>query len=54
LPFATTWVEPEYNAKQNKSIRERQIPYDFTQMWNVRNKTNKQRGKNETNQEMGS
>ena len=20
----------EYNAKQNKSVRERQIPYDFT------------------------
>ena len=26
-------------AKQNKSIRERQIPYDFTHMWNLRNKT---------------
>ena len=28
----------EYNAKQNKSVRERQIPYDFTHMWNLRNK----------------
>ena len=31
----------EYNAKQNKSARERQIPYDFTHMGNLRN--NKQR-----------
>ena len=28
-----------YYAKQNKSIRERQTPYDFTHMWNLRNKT---------------
>ena len=43
----------EYNAKQNKSVRERQIPYDFTHLWNLRNKTNKQRRKKEkdTNQE---
>ena len=26
-------------AKQNKSIRERQTPYDFTHIWNLRNKT---------------
>jgi len=32
LPFATTWLELDYNAKQNKSVRERQIPYDFTPM----------------------
>ena len=25
---------------QNKSVRERQIPYDFTHTWNLRNKTN--------------
>ena len=29
----------EYYAKQNKSIRERQIPYDFTHVWILRNKT---------------
>ena len=29
-----------YNAKWNKSVRERQIPYDFTHMWNLRNKWN--------------
>ena len=33
----------EYNARQNKSIRERQIPYDLTHMWNLRNRTNEQR-----------
>jgi len=31
-----------YNAKQNKSVRERQIPYDFAHMWNLRNKPNKE------------
>ena len=33
----------EYNAKRNKSVRERQMPYDFIEMWNLRNKTNEQR-----------
>ena len=28
-----------YYAKQNKSVWERQIPYDFTHLWNLRNKT---------------
>ena len=28
----------EYYAKRNKSVRERQIPYDVTYMWNLRNK----------------
>ena len=31
-----------YYAKWNKSDRERQIPYDFTYWWNLKNKTNKQ------------
>ena len=34
-----------YNAKWNKSVRERQIPCDFTYMWNLRNKTKKERDK---------
>ena len=34
----------EYYAKQDKSVRGRQIPYDFI-MWSLRNKTNEQRGK---------
>ena len=29
-----------YFAKWNKSDRERQIPYDFTYMWNLMNKIN--------------
>ena len=36
-----TWVN--INAKQNKPVRENQIPYDFTYMWNLRNTTNEQR-----------
>ena len=35
----------EYTAKQNKSVRERQIPYDLIHMWNLRNKTKEQREK---------
>ena len=37
-----------YNAKQNQSVRERQLPYDPTHMWTLRNKTNEPR-KKETN-----
>ena len=31
-----------YYAKWNKSDRERQIPYGFTYMWHLKNKTNEQ------------
>ena len=41
----------DYDAKQYKSVRERQIPYDFTQMWNLRNKTNEQRKEGERERE---
>ena len=37
----------EYYAKQNKAVRERQIPYDFTPVWNLRNKTDEHRGREE-------
>ena len=30
------------DIKWNESDRERQTSYDFTQMWNLRNKTNEQ------------
>ena len=30
-----------YDAKWNKWGRERQIPYDLTFIWNLKNKTNK-------------
>ena len=36
-----------YYAKQNKSIRERQIPCNFTHMWNLRNETDKHMGRGE-------
>ena len=28
----------EHYAKGNKPVRERQVPYDFTHMWNLMNK----------------
>ena len=31
----------EFYAKWNKLIGERQVPYDFTYMWNLMNKINK-------------
>ena len=36
-----------YYAKQNKSIRERQLSYDVTHMWNLRSKTNDHREREE-------
>ena len=33
-----------YYAKQNKSVRESQIPYDFIYMWNLKNKTHEHSG----------
>ena len=30
----------EHYAKWNKPVREKQMPYDFTHMWNLRNKLN--------------
>ena len=32
----------EHYAKRDEPVRERQAPYDFTHMWNLMNKTNKQ------------
>ena len=34
-----------YYAKWNKSVKERQIPYDFTHMWNLENKTDEHLGR---------
>ena len=36
-----------YCAKWNKLIRERQLSYDLTYMWNLRNKTEDHRGREE-------
>ena len=34
-----------YYAKRNKPVRERQLSYDFTHMWNLKNKTDEHRKK---------
>ena len=34
-----------YYAKRNKSLRERQILYDLTHKWNLRDKTDEHRGR---------
>ena len=44
LPFAMTYWRV-YDAERNKLVGERQIPYDFTHMWNLRKKTSKHWGK---------
>ena len=40
LQFASTWMDLE-NIIPSEIVRERQIPHDFTHMWNLRNKTKK-------------
>ena len=45
LPSTMTWMQLEVTMLNEMSSREKQIPYDFTHMWNLRNKTNKQRKK---------
>ena len=41
--FCYSMDEPgEHYAKRNKAIRKRQIPYDFTLIWNLMNKLNQQ------------
>ena len=47
LPFVMmTYMELEYiMLSKIKSVRERQKPYYFTHMWNLRNKTDKHGGR---------
>ena len=49
LPAAMTWMEVE-GIMLSDIVREGQIPCDFIHMWNSRNKTNEQRGKDQANQ----
>ena len=42
LPFVTAWVDLESIVLREMSLRERQISYDFTYMWNLKDKINKQ------------
>ena len=46
LPFAMMWIGTRgCYAKRNKSIRERQLSFDLTHMWNLRNKTDEPKGR---------
>ena len=40
LPSATVWMDTENIMLSGISSRERQIPCDFTHMWNLMNKLN--------------
>ena len=40
-------VTRRYYAKRNKSVVETQLSYDLTDMWNLRNKTEDHRGREE-------
>ena len=39
MPFAATWMDLE-NIILSEVVRERQILYDITYMWNLKNNTN--------------
>ena len=41
LPSMITWMDLE--GIKLSEIRQKKIPYDFTYMWNPKNKTNKQK-----------
>ena len=43
LPFAAIQMEPASIMPSKRSQRKRQIPHDFTHLWNSGNKANKQR-----------
>ena len=45
LPFTITWVDIE--GIMLHKVRERQLSYDLTHVWNFRNKTNEHRGRKE-------
>ena len=40
MPFAATWMQLEIIIL-SKVVRERQMPYDITYMWNLKQDTNK-------------
>ena len=40
MPFAATWMQPEFLTLEVKSERERQIPYDIIYMQNLKYGTN--------------
>ena len=40
LPFVMAWMDLENIMLSEISQSERQVPYDFTHMWNLMNKIN--------------
>ena len=48
MPLAATWMLENIILSKVKSSRERQIIYDITFMWNLKNNTNKFTYKTET------
>lgn len=48
IPLAATWMLENIILSKVKSSRERQIIYDITFMWNLKNNTNKFIYKTET------
>ena len=43
LPVVTAWIDLEgITLSKKKLVKERQIPYNFTYMWNLNNKINEQ------------
>ena len=43
LPFAKTWMDFEGIILSKISQTEREIPYNFTSMWNIKETTTKQK-----------
>ena len=48
MPFVATWMAPEIIILSEVSQKKRQIPYDITYMWNLKNSTNESIHKTET------
>ena len=48
LPLAATWMDLEIIILSEVSGRERQISYDMTYMWNLKNDMNESMYKTET------
>ena len=40
LPFVIAWMDMEIIILSEVTVRERQIPYDLTYLWNLLNKIN--------------
>ena len=45
VKFATTWMKLECIMLSKMSQAKRQVPYDFTYMWNLKNSTKEHRGR---------